>query len=206
MPRNSLGSAAGPGWRCHRASPSSTHFLAAGTKAPVEQAELGKLTPAGPQSQLGWGHGLSAALSERWLDWEQHSDPQDKGSFPCSGLGGGEGGSHSPWVWVPGARPPSSLTLVLGQEQISWAGICIQGLGIKRKVLVALWPWTNPAAAELHLKSEGWQLDCFQAPFCCSLCEGQNTPPILLTFSPACWVQGLSGQDVGGAVSLLYQL
>lgn len=58
-----------------------------------------------PQSPLGWVHGLSAELGERWLDPEQHFDPRTKA--PSHLLGSGvEWGERftffSPWVWVPG--------------------------------------------------------------------------------------------------------
>lgn len=75
--------------------------MTVGTKVLLEQAEFGKLTPAGPQSPLGWGHGLSAEPDERWLDPKQHFDPRTKAPshLLASGVGWGERFTFLfPWV------------------------------------------------------------------------------------------------------------
>lgn len=77
--------------------PLPTFFLAAGTKAPIEQAVLGKHTTAGSRSQFRRGHSLCLCHSLKdGLEQEQHFDPQDNSPFPPPGLGDGEGGLHFP--------------------------------------------------------------------------------------------------------------
>ncbi|KAL0618144.1 Plexin-A4 [Plecturocebus cupreus] len=65
-------------------------------KASIEQAVLGKLTTAGPWSQFRRDHSLCLSLAKRWLEQEQHFDPQDNSPFPPAELGDGEGGLHFP--------------------------------------------------------------------------------------------------------------
>lgn len=57
--------------------------------------------------------------------------------------------------WVPEALPLSSaLTWAKSRADI-WDRSLFLGMGLKRRVLVALWLWTNPPATALHLKNEG---------------------------------------------------
>lgn len=94
----------------------ATPHLAAGTEASVEQAGLGKLTPAGPQSQLRWDHSLRQQhlVKDGWTG-SSTLIPRTKAPSHLLGLG-----------CVPEALPlPSALTLGPGQEQTSWAGVCI---------------------------------------------------------------------------------
>lgn len=87
-------------------APSVALLLGCWNKAPVEQTELGKLVPAGPQSPLRWGHSVC----------QERSEPQDKA--PSHLLGLGEEEAHSPQkMWVPEAPPlPLARTLGLGHQ------------------------------------------------------------------------------------------
>lgn len=81
--QNQLVSAArGDRVRCPCASLSSSlSFLAAGTKAPIEQAGLRKLSQQVPSPGSHESTAFVNVTGERWLEQEQHFDPGYKSCF-----------------------------------------------------------------------------------------------------------------------------
>jgi hypothetical protein len=72
----------GSGVRCPCANLSSSlSFLAAGTKAPIEQAGLRKLSQQVPSPSSHESIAFVNVTGERWPEQEQHFDPQYKSCF-----------------------------------------------------------------------------------------------------------------------------
>lgn len=99
------------GVRCPCASLSSSlSFLAAGTKAPIEQAGLRKLSQQVPSPSSHESIAFVDVTGERWLEREQHFDPQYKSCFFTCQTGDGRELLSTPHPHAP-SYPSQVLVL-----------------------------------------------------------------------------------------------